>query len=113
MRVLRLDHMPCSSVKEALRSTPQAIRAPGAWPAIFYQNLESDTQRPWEGFLRNHHLLMVIAGFTPQTLPDRQTPGLQAHICPPDRIQSRHVSTCHTELHRICSYLGELKAREA
>ncbi|KAH6888984.1 hypothetical protein BKA70DRAFT_883316 [Coprinopsis sp. MPI-PUGE-AT-0042] len=44
--------------KQTLRSAPQTMGI-GPWPAVFYQNLEHDPQRPWEGFLRNNLLVMT------------------------------------------------------
>ncbi|KAH6911251.1 hypothetical protein BKA70DRAFT_1460513 [Coprinopsis sp. MPI-PUGE-AT-0042] len=44
--------------KQALRSAPQTMGI-GLWPAVFYQNLEHDPQRPWDGFLRSNLLVLT------------------------------------------------------
>ncbi|KAH6913702.1 hypothetical protein BKA70DRAFT_1421964 [Coprinopsis sp. MPI-PUGE-AT-0042] len=44
--------------KDTLRSTPQSILV-GSWPIVFYQNMEFERRRPWEGFLRNSLLVMT------------------------------------------------------
>jgi hypothetical protein len=44
--------------QESLRGSPQTITA-NSWPMVFYQNLEFEPQRPWEGFLRSNTLVMV------------------------------------------------------
>lgn len=45
-------------VKAMLASTIQTVTA-DLWPAVFYQNMQVDAKRPWEGFLRNRLLIMV------------------------------------------------------
>ncbi|KAH6886041.1 hypothetical protein BKA70DRAFT_1436099 [Coprinopsis sp. MPI-PUGE-AT-0042] len=45
-------------VRRALREAPQTVVA-GAWPKVLYQSIETESQRPWEGFLRNSLLVMT------------------------------------------------------
>ncbi|KAH6893612.1 hypothetical protein BKA70DRAFT_1440390 [Coprinopsis sp. MPI-PUGE-AT-0042] len=44
--------------RRSLREAPQTITT-GSWPTVFYQNMEFERQRPWEGFLRNSLLVMT------------------------------------------------------
>lgn len=37
---------------------------------ILYQNLEFDIQQPWEGFLQNRLLIMVLEAFVGRKLSD-------------------------------------------
>ncbi|KAH6903039.1 hypothetical protein BKA70DRAFT_1404350 [Coprinopsis sp. MPI-PUGE-AT-0042] len=87
-------------VKNALRSTPQSSGV-GAWPAVFYQNLGFDPQKPWEGFLRNRLLVVVISALS----------GPNTYLCGRNRLPHKRLFDTlfnHVDEHRDAMEVKEL-----